>query len=91
MSDSDIVGIVKSTHAIIEEEEFVEEKKEEKKISHKEAVGCFENLLKYFENSSDFNDFDLNGLLKLNERMVFFKAKTLHIQSDLSKFIIKDL
>ena len=61
-----------------------------KSSSHKGAVGCVENLLKYFENSSDFNDSDLNGLLKIKERIKLLKAKNT-IQNDLSKFIIKDI
>ncbi len=67
MSDSDIVDIVKSKHTNIEREKEKEEKNEEKKITHKEAIASFDNLFKYLEDSEDINDKDLNSLLNLKK------------------------
>ena len=45
-----------------EREEEKEEINEEKKIAiHKVAIASYDNFFKYFEDSEDFNDKDLNS------------------------------
>jgi hypothetical protein len=84
--------LVKSTYTE-EKEECDEgdnkEEEEEKKISIKEAEKHYSELLKYFENNSDFyNESDLEHFLVIKNKMDSIR-RALAVQTSLDNYLIK--
>ena len=84
--------MVKSTYTE-EKEECDEgdnkEEEEEKKISIKEAEKHYSELLKYFENNSDFyNESDLEHFLVIKNKMDSIR-RALAVQTSLDNYLIK--
>ncbi len=91
LTDEDIVKLVKSTYTEEKEEcdEGDNKEEEENKISIKEAEKHYSELLKYFENNSDFyNESDLEHFLAIKNKMDSIR-RALTVQTSLDNYLIK--
>jgi hypothetical protein len=77
LTDEDIIELVRNKNEEKDEEECEDQKLIEKeKVTYKKALQSIDDVISYFEVSSETSSEDLLNLIKLKEKLNFIKEKT---------------